>query len=184
MSERPTIAFRVDEAQKEEWVDYADEKDEYDSLSHLIRVAVAHEMSDQYGPQTGSSGDSGSVEGLGGIETALNKIEGQLDEFGTTLESVEDGVYSNQTTLKDDTVTKAFNRIPEGDSLTAKEVAGKIRTSEKRAAMALEVLVHDTGAITREITDGEIGYTRKTVVPEGEESEPASGPDSSEDIHR
>ena len=86
MSDTETIALRVTESKKASWQEYADDNDEYDSLSHLIRVAVAHEMSDAYGPGGGSDGSHASD---GRISEVLQKVSDLEKEVSGVQESVE-----------------------------------------------------------------------------------------------
>jgi hypothetical protein len=118
MGERPTIAFRVDAEQKSEWEQYAAEEDEYDSLSHLIRVAVAHEMSDRYGPvgQGGGTDGGGGGEKIGELVTAVDKMQRRLADVEDTVEDATEAAYSGSK-VPDDTPTEGelLAALPRGE---------------------------------------------------------------------
>jgi len=148
MGERPTIAFRVDQEQKAEWEGYADEHDEYDSLSHLIRVAVAHEMSDHYGPNEGGSGPSS--EQTGELVTAMNRIEGRLEDLEDSVASATDAMYSAGAG-SDDFSTTVFSELPVGEenALSAGEIAQRLAVETAEVRGALERLRNQTNAVRR-----------------------------------
>lgn len=104
MAERKQVNVLVDADTKEEWQRAAKENPEYNSLSHLIKLAVAHELN-------GGRGDSDSVD----TETL-----GHLQE---TVENLRDDVDG----LRDDvrTVTKEQQKnVPDTDRRT--EIWGEL----------------------------------------------------------
>jgi hypothetical protein len=131
MGNKPTIAFRVSEGQKSEWEKYAEDNDEYDSLSHLIRVAVSHEMSDQYGPNGGSGAveDTGSNQQIGELVTAVNKMQTRLEDVEDAVEDATEAAYTNQSTPQGfPSYGEILNAIPEGENnaLPLEEIARRL----------------------------------------------------------
>jgi cell fate (sporulation/competence/biofilm development) regulator YlbF (YheA/YmcA/DUF963 family) len=131
MDNKPTIAFRVSEGQKTEWEKYADNNDEYDSLSHLIRVAVSHEMSDQYGPNGNSSTveGTGSSEQIGELVTAVNKMQTRLEDVEDAVQDATEAAYKNQSTPQGfPSYGEILSVIPEkkNNALPADEIARRL----------------------------------------------------------
>jgi len=115
MGERPTLAFRVDKEQKDRWKTYADENDEYDTLSHLVRVSVAREMSDEYGPirQQGGSSDGG---GVGELLTAIQRMQARIESLEETVQDTSEAVYtSNDLAAGTPSESAILRSLPEGE---------------------------------------------------------------------
>ncbi|WP_251343407.1 hypothetical protein [Haloplanus halophilus] len=137
MGERPTIAFRVDETQKQKWESAVDDSDEYDSLSHLIRLSVSRELGDAYG--TGSAETtSGNRDSLGDIESLLTRLDGKIDGLTEIVESVESTVMAN-TAVSDATVTSVYSELPTSlhTAVTPQEIAEQVNVSKQEASIAL-----------------------------------------------
>lgn len=94
MGEKPTIAFRVSDGQKSKWEGFAQENEEYNNLSHLIRVAVSHEMSDQYGPLEERSG--GNSADVNKVLSAVSKIESQVEDFESQINDATQYLYASE----------------------------------------------------------------------------------------
>ncbi|WP_251330707.1 hypothetical protein [Haloplanus pelagicus] len=160
MAERPTIAFRVDGSQKEKWESAVDDSEEYDSLSHLIRLAVSRELSDAY--ETGSSqttaGDSGS---LGDIESVLTRLDGKVDDLTEVVESVESTVMAN-TAVSDATVTAVYGELPTSlhTAVTPREIAEQVGVSKQEASIAL-AQISDSNAVNMIPNEDEPKYWRE-----------------------
>lgn len=171
MGNKPTIAFRVSEGQKSQWENYAEDNDEYDSLSHLIRVAVAHEMSDQYGPNGGSSNveSTGSSEQIGELVTAVNKMQGRLDGVEDALADATEAVYATPGRSARPSHGKLLNAVPEGEeaALPATEIARRVGFDIERDIGRRQTLlttlheVEDEGAIESFEEDGETRYYKE-----------------------
>jgi hypothetical protein len=87
--DRVQLNLRVSEDQKASWEEYADESVEVDSLSHLVRLAVAREVSGAYDRDAGGTGTQIPTEQLGEIETAIKRVErtvGDIDDRVAVLE--------------------------------------------------------------------------------------------------
>lgn len=85
MGEKTTVAFRVDEGVKQEWEEAA-EGPEYDSLSHLIRLAVQRELADEQtthaGTQATSEADSELLQSLNRLEREVKEIQDEIGAVG------------------------------------------------------------------------------------------------------
>ena len=158
MPERPTIAFRVDESQKEEWDAYARENEEYDSLSHLIRVAVAHEMSDRYGPVgQGGGASGGGEEQIGELVTAVEKMQHRLADVEDAVEDATEAAYTGGPTAEGlPPHGEILDAIPKGKdyAIPAEELARRVGLDPENDTVLLQTLgieltgmEDDTGAI-------------------------------------
>lgn len=104
MAERKQVNVLVEADTKEEWQRAAKENPEYNSLSHLIKLAVAHELN-------GGRGDSDSVD----TET--------LGDLQETIENLRDDVNSLRGDVR--TVTKQQQKhVPDTDRRT--EIWGEL----------------------------------------------------------
>jgi hypothetical protein len=167
MANKPTIAFRVSEGQKSEWEQFAENNDEYDSLSHLIRVAVSHEMSDQYGPNDGSSTvEGGSNEQIGELVTAVNKMQGRLEDVEDGLADATEAVYATPSRSARPSHGKLLNAVPEGKeaALPATEIGRRVGFDIEKDIGRRQTLlttlheIEDEGAIESFEEDGTTRY--------------------------
>ncbi|WP_193309342.1 hypothetical protein [Halorubrum halophilum] len=149
MEERPTIAFRVDDSQKERWKTYAEDNPEYDSLSHLLRVAVAHEMSDQYG--RGGSGGIDSGGQIGELVTAVNKIDSRLEEVEENVENATDAMYSGGTSVSEDVTSAVYEALPTSpeQARSTHWIAEETERDKTTVRVALEQLDKTTGVVNK-----------------------------------
>jgi len=162
MVERPTIAFRVDESQKAEWDTYADENDEYDSLSHLLRVAVAHEMSDRYGPLAKGGGASGGGgEQIGELVTAVDKMQRRLADVEDSVEDATEAAYTGGTAPRDTpSEGELLAALPHGreSAITAEAVAAEVGITNPATAhwvgMELYRMENETEAVKSYVEGG------------------------------
>ena len=152
MEERPTIAFRVDESQKETWKTYAEDNPEYDSLSHLLRVAVAHEMSDQYGVK-GHEGGGGS-EQVGELVTVVNKMDSRLEEVEEKVQDATEAAYTSVGHSSDaPSEGELLTVIPYGkeNAILSESVAAEVGVTDQATVswidMKLNHMEQKTGAI-------------------------------------
>ena len=86
MAEKTTVAFRIDESRKSEW-ESAAEGPEYDSLSHLIRLAVEREIAES---GTASRNAPADTEGISDQEVleSLNRIERATEDIQEEVKAV------------------------------------------------------------------------------------------------
>ena len=82
------IGFRVAEETKERWQQATDENPEYRSLTHLICVAVRHELNDDVG--------GGEV---ADVDLDLSRLHARFDAIEGTLANVEDRVDDTYSIL-------------------------------------------------------------------------------------
>jgi hypothetical protein len=160
MAERPTIAFRVDAEQKAEWEGYADEHPEYDSLSHMIRVAVSHEMSDRYGPLDGSAGDGGG-EQIGELMTAVEKMQRRLADVEDSVEDATEAAYTGSKAPQDTpSEGELLNALPHGEdsAMTADAIAVEVGATDYGTAswvgLELNRMADETAAVSRTVDGG------------------------------
>ncbi|OYR59054.1 hypothetical protein DJ83_13750 [Halorubrum ezzemoulense] len=164
MAERKTIAFRVDESQKQKWKKYAENNPEYDSLSHLVRLAVVHEMSDRYG-RAGSGGgvDSGKI---GELVTAVQKVEGRLEEVEKNVEDATEAAYSTaEPAAEIPPKGEILSALPHGknNAMTADAIAVELGIDNAETALML--------AYELERLEGETSAVGRIVESEGEAAE-------------
>lgn len=163
MAERKTIAFRVDESQKEKWAEYAENSPEYDSLSHLVRVSVAHEMSDQYG-RAGSSGGIDSQ--IGELVTAIQKVEGRLEEVEKNVEDATEAAYTTSKPAPEiPPKGEILSALPHGENsaMTADAIAVELGIDNAETALMLKYEL--------ERMEGETSAVERIVETEGEAAE-------------
>jgi antitoxin component of RelBE/YafQ-DinJ toxin-antitoxin module len=161
MGETTTVAFRIDESVKEEWEEAADGP-EYDSLSHLIRLAVQKEISGE-GARTDAQGggeaeaDAEVLQTLNRLERAVSDVQDEVETMGRESEAGE--LYDLEQVL--------LEVLPSGDvDLTAddpanlldtepvapQEVAARIGADEQDVSDALNRLADNTGQVRRSDT--------------------------------
>lgn len=91
MSERVTL--RVDERDKEQWKEAVQESPEYESLTHLIELAVFRELNGMQDP-TGGSSDGAAAGGYspdvsnGEIQQAIKGLEADIDSLETDITAI------------------------------------------------------------------------------------------------
>lgn len=173
MGERPTIAFRVDESQKRDWDTYARKNEEYDSLSHLIRVAVAHEMSDQYGPlgRVEGGGGGGGGEQIGELVTAVEKMQGRLADVEKAVEDATEAAYSGGPTAQGlPPHGEILDAIPEGEdyAIPVEEIARRMDIEADTEGARMQMLAtelmgmeENTGAIESFREGDQLRYYRE-----------------------
>lgn len=176
MAEKTTVAFRVDDAVKEEWENAA-ERPEYDSLSHLIRLAVQREIADTEAP-TATQEDSG-VDTDGEVLESLSRLERITEEIqeeveATARESRAEELYDLEQVLLEVLPTTEMGDLtpeqvdvddPEYDpeGMTPEDIAARIGADEGDVSDTLNRLHENTGQVERrEIPfDSQPRYVRK-----------------------
>lgn len=168
MSEKTTVAFRVDESVKQEWEDAA-ENPEYDSLSHLIRLAVQKEITETETAETDTQAD---VEANSEILGSLNRLEKSIDEIQDEMEAVgrenhAEEMYELEQVLLEvlptaskeiDPITEVEPDRLEAGATTPRDVAGRIGADTSDVADTLERLAENTGQV-ESVTNPESGDT-------------------------
>lgn len=161
MAEKTTVAFRVDETVKQEWEE-ATEGPEYNSLSHLIRLAVQREITET---EAGETDTQAGVEADGEVLESLNRLEKTVEEIHEEMgavgrESRADELYDlEQVVLEilpsyDPSIQDLQNPTDtEIESLSPEEVAARIGADEEDVSDALRHLSNNTGQV-RKIESG------------------------------
>jgi len=159
MAEKTTVAFRIDESVKEEWEDAA-EGPEYDSLSHLIRLAVQREIADTQTPRTDAQTDAETTEdgevlqSLTRIERAVTDVQDEMEALGR--ESRAEELYDLEQVLLEVLPTASKKLDPtselepdklEAEATTPRNVAGRIGADTSDVSDALERLDENTGHV-------------------------------------
>lgn len=164
MGEKTTVAFRVDEAVKQEWEEAA-EGPEYDSLSHLIRLAVQRELTDEQtthaGTQATSEADSELLQSLNRLEREVKEIQNELGAVGRetraeelydleqvlleVLPTVEPSSMGDWSPTEVDEENPEYD--PEGE--TPETLAARIGAEEQAVSDALNRLHENTSQVER-----------------------------------
>jgi hypothetical protein len=156
MSEKTTVAFRVDESVKQEWEEAAEDP-EYDSLSHLIRLAVQREITDTVATETdvrAGLGNDGEILGsLNRLEKTVQEIHEEIGAVSRETESEE--LYDLEQVLIEilpsyDVEEPDSELIrPKVDGLTPEKAASRIGAEEEVVSQALNRLYDNLGQIRR-----------------------------------
>ncbi|OYR67278.1 hypothetical protein [Halorubrum ezzemoulense] len=86
MAEKTTVAFRVDESVKNEW-EQAAKNPEYNSLSHLIRLAVQREITETESAPRTAQADTNTEDNAEILES-LSRLEKATEEIQEEVEAV------------------------------------------------------------------------------------------------
>lgn len=163
MADRKRVNLTVSPAQKEEWDNAVAESPEYSSLSGLIRTAVAHELSDGNGGDTGEVSPhtaEANTEALEKVTDTLARMESTLNSLDERVGSLEQEVNaSEKTNLKNE----IFKVLPPSGNIADVEVAERINRDEKEVINTLSRLAEQTGMVERvgsPIDDGPTYYKR------------------------
>lgn len=157
MAEKTTVAFRIGESVKEEWEEAA-EGPEYDSLSHLIRLAVQREISGE-NARTEAQTDT-TVEAEGEILESLNRIERVVTDVqeeveATARESRAEELYDLEQVLLEILPTLPQSMDPaqvtpeqlDSGAASPRELAGRIGADTSDVTDALERLEENTSQV-------------------------------------
>jgi len=163
MAERKRVNLTVSPAQKQKWDKAAEESPEYSSTSDLIRTAVAHELSDESGEDTGevsSRTAEANTEALEKVTDTLARMESTLNSLDERVGSLEQEVNaSEKTNLKNE----IFKVLPPSGDIADVEVAERINRDEKEVINTLSRLSEQTGMVERTgtpVDDGPTYYKR------------------------
>lgn len=137
---RPQVNFRLSSDQKEKWEGYIEDSPEYDTLTDLIRVSVAHEISDSYGPIGISDSGGGSGGNVGELTDKIEQLEFKIEEFEETVSHATESMYG-QTVEEQGMQAAIFSSLPTGEenAITVDEIS--VRLGKDRSEI--------TGHITR-----------------------------------
>jgi Arc/MetJ-type ribon-helix-helix transcriptional regulator len=180
MTERTQINLVLSEQQKQKWKDnVADNASQYQSLSHLVRVSVEKELSDD--PQQ----EIQIPDELSEFGKHVQQLENELDEISTRLETVEAEVKDDPR-IKE-LASEIFRRLPTSveeiqadehdlgnrygspsheESATVasgriEDLASRLDEPELQIREALRLLQEDTAQVYTETINGEERYLKE-----------------------
>lgn len=159
MADRKRVNLTVSPAQKEKWTDAVSESPEYSSLSGLIRTAVAHELSDSGGEDTGEVGPrtaEANTEALEKVTDTLSRMESTLNSLDQRVSGLEKEINaSEKTNLRNE----IFKVLPPSGNMADKEIAERINRDTAEVANELSRLAEQTGMVERVGTPDKGGPT-------------------------
>lgn len=158
MAEKTTVAFRIDESRKSEW-EIAAEGPEYDSLSHLIRLAVEREIAESGTASRNAPADTeGTVdqevlESLSQIERVTEEIQEELKAVGR--EEQAGRYYDLEQVLLEILPSAPSSYVPSSPEdpdppevgQTPRDIAGKIGADTSDVEEALDSLDEKVGQV-------------------------------------
>jgi hypothetical protein len=152
MTETTTVALRVPESVKSEWERATETDPAYDSLSHLVRLAVERELSD-------------AAEGAGSAETgadaavlaSLRRLERGVADLQRELDAQAE---ERRAAALVDLERVALEVLSSEESLTAETVAQRIGADTGAVREALARLA-ETTATVEAVAGEETGYRRR-----------------------
>lgn len=167
MGDTKTVAFRISEEKHSDWSDYADESPEYDSLSHLIRRAVAREIANDGQPVGGETGASSQQ--MGELIDTVEKLQGQLSGVEEAVTDATDAVHASSG-VDEQLPIDVFEALPVGqeDALPATDIARMSGRKEASTRFALENLRRNTGTVKKVTELEDMEGNTETVVGDTE----------------
>jgi hypothetical protein len=156
------IAIRIEEAKKTQWQDAVEESREYESLTHLIQLAVNNELN-------GSHGDSGGGETSVSYDPEVSNVEilEAIRGVQRDLKAVSEDVGEVKSEVVSSGVPNArrfFDLLPESESeaVTPEQVASGLEyTDTEEARDVLERLEKETGRVKETVMVGETHYYKE-----------------------
>ncbi|WP_152421807.1 hypothetical protein [Halorubrum saccharovorum] len=148
---KPTIALRANTPrQKAEWERAAEQSGEYDSVSHLIKLAVSRELAGMYTSDMGN-GSGISDHQLNEVLDTLESLEGEVGGLSEDIDEATTAMYASETTLSDETITTVYADLPVGptQATTAQAVSARTDIDVDTASVALGQLAESHPAVKR-----------------------------------
>jgi len=151
---RPQINIRVDQERKDRWKEAATESQEYDGLTHLIRLAVEKELSEDDSDGSGApqtSVDAASSDMLREVKGNTERIDNGISDVKARLRQIEERVgaqadFSLRAAVRETVPTDEENW------LTAGQIAARLDAKKSDVQEILDRL-HQDGEV-REIPVG------------------------------
>jgi len=157
MGERTQINLVVDQSQKDEWEAYAEESEECNSLSHLIRLAVSREI---YRDDERAGDSSAANVQLDGISERFDYLEEQIGDVRSTVQMlVEDREGRSIEDLAGE-VYDILPRIEDEDEWWDRLLEGKIDVVETNEAATDE----DIARWHEGTEEGEVDYVAERYL--------------------
>ena len=105
------INIEVDEGTKRKWMRFVDDRDDYSSLTHLINLAVTHEIQEKEGARPRGRGGSGSTSGvpstdLDGVGEQMSAMRQAIDDLRDDIDRLE---MSGQADLTEERVKQLMH---------------------------------------------------------------------------
>jgi len=173
MAEKTTVAFRIDESIKEEW-EKAAKRPQYDSLSHLIRLAVQREIAEkETAPEATDTGtadkDSEVLQSITKVERIVTDVKDEVEAIGREsraeeLFELEQVLLEVLPAMSKDTEEDLFTGPDTGEAESAlsnstpRDIAARVGADTSDVADALERLDENTGQV-QSVENRESGET-------------------------
>lgn len=136
MADTTQVNVKLPVSMKRDWEDYVEENEAATSVSHLIRLAVQREISDEARGATEVELDSDEVDvdvELDGIHRRLDEMEDTLTEVRDTVNAMETGRLADENQIEEiadriyDTMPRrTTERINDAPDLRPREVAHQL----------------------------------------------------------
>ncbi|MGB9953568.1 hypothetical protein ACOZ4F_14370 [Haloarcula marismortui] len=142
---RPQINIRVDQERKDRWKEAATESAEYDGLTHLIRLAVEKELTEDESGDSGApqaSAEAASSDMMREVKGNTERIEDGVTDVKARLRQLEERV-GGQAEFSLRAAVRETLRAAE-DGLTAREIAARLNAKAVDVQEALEAMEGDT----------------------------------------
>jgi len=159
-----TIAFRVPSEKKREWKDAAKSSEEYNSLTHLIRLSVERELSDaSRGAQTGTQSATSTQE-MGKMLNKMDTLDARIRTAQEDISRILKRSHAIGGIPDNETVEEVFATLEVGDvgdRLRTDDIVEKVDADTPEAEMALERLNEEMNSVEKEsLPDGDYWFRR------------------------
>lgn len=156
MTDWKTVTLRVSPETKEQWEEYAENHPEVGNLSHLIRLSVHREISEN---ETAGSQRETDTQQLGEVLEGVNQIKTALQDVQYRLDALE---RESRFTEGIDIQKAVFSALPTPPKGKTVDVSGLDETDSQE--MVIDSLQpHQWAATAADIADN-LGIDDKTVV--------------------
>jgi uncharacterized protein (DUF342 family) len=143
---RQQINIRVDKERKARWMESAEESPQYNGLTHLIRLAVEKELSEDFGAsgEVDAALDSESKDLVREISGSTERLEQGVTELKARLRQVEERIGESGPKFSFKAAVR--ESLPEADSMnpesgfTSTQTAARLGAEESEVREALESL--------------------------------------------
>lgn len=161
--------IRLNDEQKAEWEDHADESPHYNSVSELIRVAVRNQIERDRGDVEGGADDGETaldgfdIPASGEVLDRIQELRNDIQDLDTDVRDALTAVHA-QSWVDEDTQFEIFEALPEGEenALTAEEIADMDYWDLSTVKFALENMARNDMPVVKTqpvepVDDGEYG---------------------------
>jgi outer membrane murein-binding lipoprotein Lpp len=156
---RPQVNIRLSEDEKERWEQAVEEQPQWNSRADLVRTAVAHELSDEYGLLARAEGGGGGTNEaeINELVETVGSMQNRMDALESTIRNATEAIHTAPTS--DDRAGDVFDTLPSNrnKAVDASDVADELKISESVARVALEDL-HESTSVVEKTPDPEIGW--------------------------